>query len=81
MCGDEIGVGNDVLHRMIGLAERQADELSAEEGIVSFLDIISIVNYTSPVGLINTVNAAPYSSGNESFEWNGYDSTSGWILY
>eukprot|EP00080_Pristionchus_pacificus_P015891 PDM75911.1 afd-1 [Pristionchus pacificus] len=33
VCGDEIGVGNDVLHRMIGLAERQADELSAEEGI------------------------------------------------
>lgn len=44
MCGDEIGVGNDVLHRMIGLAERQADELSADEGIVSYLHIVSIVN-------------------------------------
>ncbi|GMT28497.1 hypothetical protein PFISCL1PPCAC_19794 [Pristionchus fissidentatus] len=30
---DEIGVGNDGLHRMVGLAERQADELNQEEGI------------------------------------------------
>ncbi|GMT00577.1 hypothetical protein PENTCL1PPCAC_22751, partial [Pristionchus entomophagus] len=33
--GDEVVVGADILHRMIGLAERQADELSADEGIVS----------------------------------------------
>ncbi|GMR53582.1 hypothetical protein PMAYCL1PPCAC_23777 [Pristionchus mayeri] len=31
--GDESAVGNDVLHRIIGLAERQADEMCTEEGI------------------------------------------------